>query len=295
MRQPAHQTQFRLRYLKPDRLDALRGMALEAVLRLCGAEPDPLDPCKWHTAQGAVSVQGSKFFHWTRGRGGGGAIDLVMHLHGWDFRRAVGWLEQNFSPSPEPRQPPPTEPTELHLPAPDSRQMSRVVDYLTRQRALPEALLQPLIQTGDLYADARGNAVFLLRDGKSEIVGAELRGTTAVRWVGMAPGSRKDHGYFSIAGPPPLNVSSIILCESAIDAISCLVLHPRSRCLSTAGARPDPQWLEDCLRQGIPTYCGFDADSTGEAMARAMMTRQPAIQRLRPGLKDWNDVLRAKP
>lgn len=290
MRQPAHQTQFRLRFLKPDQLAALRALALERVLPLAGAEPDPYDPCKWHTAQGALSVRGSKFFHWTQGKGGGGAIDLVMHLHGWDFRRAVGWLEGHF-PLPPPAAPIPATAAELQLPAPEPSNLSRVRHYLIQQRALPETLLPPLIQAGDLYADARANAVFLLRGVNSEPVGAELRGTTGARWRGLAPGSRKDHGYFSAAmSSAP---SSIILCESAIDALSALALHPQSRCFSTAGARPDPHWLKELLRQGIPTSCGFDADTTGETMARAMMTLHPTIQRRRPPLHDWNDVLRA--
>lgn len=264
-------------------------MALERVLQLSGAKPDPYDPCKWHTAQGALSVQGSKFFHWTQGKGGGGAIDLVMHLHAWDFRRAVGWLEQHFSP-PTALPPPPLPP--LQLPAPELRNLSRVMDYLITQRALPKTRLQPLIDAGDLYADARANAVFLLRGVGSEPVGAELRGTTLARWRGMAPGSRKDFGYFSTATSSP--PSSIILCESAIDALSCVALHPQSLCLSTAGARPDPQWLKHLLGLAIPIYCGFDTDTTGETMAQAMIRLHPNIQRLRPTLHDWNDVLRAK-
>jgi hypothetical protein len=38
-------------------------------------------------------------------------------------------------------------------------------------------------------------------------------------------------------------------------------------------------------------FCGFDADDTGEAMAQAMIARHPAIRRLRPTRKDWNEVL----
>jgi|PlaIllAssembly_1097288.scaffolds.fasta_scaffold741555_1 hypothetical protein len=84
-----------------------------------------------------------------------------------------------------------------------------------------------------------------------------------------------------------------ILCESAIDALSCHALHPEARCLSTAGARPEPAWLADLLAQDGTLYCGFDLDATGEAMAQVMIARHPAIQRLRPSRKDWNDVLRA--
>jgi hypothetical protein len=109
----------------------------------------------------------------------------------------------------------------------------------------------------------------------------------------MAPGSRKDQGCFAVPTTTPGAVS--VLCESAIDALSCHALHPDARALSTAGARPDPAWLADLLAQGGTVSCGFDLDPTGEAMARLMIARHPAIQRLRPSLNDWNDVLRARP
>ena len=87
-------------------------------------------------------------------------------------------------------------------------------------------------------------------------------------------------------------MDATVLCESAIDAISCHALHPRYRCLSTAGARPNPGWLADLVGQAPHLYCGFDRDDTGEAMAQSMITLYPSIQRLRPSRKDWNDVLR---
>jgi hypothetical protein len=162
--------------------------------------------------------------------------------------------------------------------------------YLLQERRLPAARLEPLIGSGSLYADTRANAVFVLRGQRQEPVGAELRGTTAIAWRAMAPGSRKDQGCFAIPAAPGL--ATAVLCESAIDAISCHALHPQYRCLSTAGARPNPAWLPELLGQVRQCYCGFDHDDTGETMARSMMTLYPAIQRLRPSRKDWNDVLR---
>lgn len=155
-------------------------------------------------------------------------------------------------------------------------------------RQLPPALLDPLIQSGSLYADARANAVFVLRGKLGQPVGAELRGTSACAWKGMAPGSRKDHGFFAV----PASAETMVLCESAIDALSCHALHPHYCCLSTAGARPSPAWLGELVSQARRLYCGFDADETGEAMARSMIALYPSIQRLRPPRKDWNDVLR---
>jgi hypothetical protein len=93
---------------------------------------------------------------------------------------------------------------------------------------------------------------------------------------------------------PDAPLKACVLCESAVDALSCHALHPSARCLSTAGARPDPAWLAALLAQGQPLFCGFDADATGEAMAQAMIAFHPSIRRLRPSRKDWNDVLRAE-
>ena len=107
--------------------------------------------------------------------------------------------------------------------------------------------------------------------------GAELRGTSSIPWRGMAPGSSKAQGYFFIARP---RAKTIILCESAIDAISCFALQPRCRCISTSGATPHPPWLDTLLRQGHQVYCGFDADHTGDRSAQEMAQRYPAIQRL---------------
>lgn len=270
-----------------ERAQRLRAVPLTAVLQFSQAQPDRWDPHKWHTSQGVLSVSGAKFINWSRGRGGGGAIDLVIHLHGLGFGQALEWLERHFALATTA---PPTSlpPAPLRLPPPTPARLAHVRRYLTEQRRLPFALLALLIDAGDLYADARANAVFVLRDTQGQPVGAELRGTGPVSWRGMAPGSRKDLGSFAI---PPTPLQASVLCESAIDAISCHTLHPHYRCLSTAGARPDPPWLPNFITQGYPLYCGFDLDPTGEAMAHAMIARHPSIQRLRPSRKDWNDVL----
>jgi hypothetical protein len=278
--------------------DALRALPLEWVLPLCGGQRDPRDPRKWHTPQGVLSVTGPKFMNWNRGTGGGGAIDLVIHLQHLDFKAALAWLASHFPAPVTPPPPEPTPPAQFRLPAPDPGKLGRVHQYLTGPRALPPALLAPLLQAGTLYADTRGNAVFLLLGKENRPVGAELRGPTAQPWHGLAPGSQKDRGCFAVPAQPLPTLGTadrpVILCESAIDAISCLALHPHAYCLSTAGARPNPPWLKPLLNQAVAVYCGFDADPTGDHMATEMITIHPAIQRLRPAAHDWNDVLKAR-
>lgn len=278
-------------------VNELRRIPLLAVLRAMGAEADRHDPAKWHTAQGVLSVNGAKFFNWNQGRGGGGAIDLAMHLNASGFNAAVQWLLSACGPAqagaqrfPCPESPAlafPPKPL-LAIPPPDASRLLDVKRYLIEQRRLPETLLTPLLHSGRFYADHKANAVFLLLGKEDQPVGAELRGTTSTAWRGLAPGSRKDLGYFSVG---PDQNSETVLCESAIDALSCVTLYPNRRCLSTAGARPNPAWLAPLLAQGLRLYCGFDADPIGEQMARAMIAIHPAIHRLRPPLHDWNDVL----
>lgn len=272
------------------RAERVRSIALESVLRLTGAQPDPHDRHKWQTSQGMLSVTGPKFMNWTAGIGGGGAIDLVIHLRNRGFMEALEWLEHHFPGAALAQSPELVFKLSLRLPLPTPQHLWRVKGYLVSQRRLPPALIDPLIDSGLLYADAKTNAAFLLLGEDDNPVGAELRGTTQRPWRGMAPGSQKDLGFFAI-GPRRSAGSSIILCESAIDAISCSALFPEYRCISTAGARPNPRWLAKLIDQGVQVYCGFDADDTGDAVAQAMIARYPAVKRLRPSKKDWNNLI----
>ena len=142
------------------RADAVRGVPLESVLVVRGAARDKRDRSKWHSEQGPVSVTGAKFISWRQGVGGGGAIDLVMHLARIDFRAAVVWLEEHFAVGAGAADERDTDSNsgKLCLPVPDDRRLERVLRYLTCRRPLPSALLEPLVESGKLYADGRGNA-----------------------------------------------------------------------------------------------------------------------------------------
>jgi hypothetical protein len=153
-------------------------------------------------------------------------------------------------------------------------------------------LLGPLLESGQLYADGRANAVFVLVAGKAQRpVGAELRGTGPRVWRGMAYGSDKDLGYFWIGTRA---AREIVLCESAIDAISCFQIHPQRICISTSGVRANPPWLNVLIVRGYTILCGFDADHPGDAAAARMIALHPTVRRLRPSAHDWNDLLTSR-
>lgn len=282
--------------------DAVRSIPLETVLTHWGAERDRRDPAQWCTERGPLSVTGAKFFNWHHNEGGGGAIDLVMHLADVGFLAAVQWLEQHlgFGPVAAPSTSDCSQASSsyvsaqpkahgLHLPVANPAELERVRRYLTEQRCLAAPILESLIDAGKVYADDRGNAVFLMVAGKANrSIGAELRGTGKRVWRGLAPGTRKDAGYFWIG---PAGSQKIVLCESAIDGISCFQLHWAYICISTAGVRSDPRWLHPLMARGYDIYCGFDDDKPGNTAACQMISRHPSIKRLRPPAHDWNDAL----
>lgn len=272
----------------PQQVQRLRTVPLSAVLLAAGAAADRYDKARWHTCAGMISVTGCKFFNWNRACGGGGAIDLVIHLYGLDFKAALAWLSARFPNAQPTSWSPPVPSAKFSQPTACPDALPGVKQYLLNQRQLTPSVVDPLIRFGNLYADHHANAVFLLRDSHNAAVGAELRGTSPRSWRGMAPGSRKNLGYFSVRST---RIDAIVLCESAIDAISCLILQPHRCCISTAGARPNPAWMPDLLRCHLPILCGFDADPTGDDMAEAMIEHYPAITRLRPQRHDWNDLL----
>ncbi len=270
-------------------LDELRRIDLKAILTLTGAVLDRYDKKKWHTCQGVISVSGQQFFNWHQSTGGGGAIDLIMHLNNCDFKTARCWLKERFLVGCV--QTACVARPALQLPKREEKKLSQVKRYLLVVRRIDPWLVKMLLDAGTLYADVRGNAVFLLLGKEKVVVGAELRGTTSLRWRAMATGSRKDLGYFSLQLS---QTNTVILCESAIDALSCLALNPDCLAISTAGANPNPAWLPSLIEDGFTIFCGFDADSVGDKMAQKMTLLYQSIKRLRPAKHDWNDLLIAK-
>ena len=80
--------------------DAVRSIPLPTVLTYWGANRDRRDRSQWRTGRGPLSVTGAKFFNWHHRTGGGGAIDLVMHLSGCDAHTAIRWLQQHLGSGP---------------------------------------------------------------------------------------------------------------------------------------------------------------------------------------------------
>lgn len=288
-----------------NRADMVRCIRLEEVLKRTGCLRYRFDKTKWHTPQGAISITGEKFFNWTAGVGGGGTIDLVIHLMDYDFKSAVSWLSGNFllsdlSDTFSNRKVDSNKINHSHgdsktlrLPPRDDGKLRQIRHYLMHRRCLPKTVVDYLIDRGVLYADNNGNAVFLLRGKGKRVVGAEIRGTNDClkKWHAVATGTKKHKGCFYLRDK---GAKKLVLCESAIDAISYFVLNQKCMAVSTSGANPNPHWISHFMDRGFEIFCAFDSDETGERTANKMRELYPTVKRLRPEKHDWNEVLKSK-
>lgn len=278
----------------------VRDIPLEDVLLRAGYERDTSDSRKWHGIAGHISIETrggrAKFFNHDAGIGGGGAIDLVMHVTGFDFKGAVAWLGAELSPSEAVgaamarakakateavRLPVPT------MPEPVKSTWPKVRAYLTGMRKISAQLVDFLHERGVIYADAHANAVFNYSDKVG--AGAELRGTGDVRWRGFR--GKKEGGFWIKCK----GSSELAICESAIEALSYVELFGQSAVsisgVSTAAATTI---AKQALAEGKTVKAAFNADQAGEMAAERLIQAVPAVLRATPTLKDWNEDLRAR-
>lgn len=265
-------------------LNALRAIPLEEVLVLLGARPDPKDKHNWRTSVGRMTVTGQKFYNHDAEVGGGGAIDLTMHLRGIDFQSAVSFLAgiPEFPKRLPVRTPAVTQGGKSLVPFPVQENWTPVRSYLTRVRKISGALVDSLHQSGILYADRFKNAVFLSETGK----GAELRGTGPVSFHGY----RGEKAPFRLSGVG----TEIAFVESAIDAMSLRGLGFTGDILSFGGSAKGliQHYGREARGKGLKIWGGFDNDQAGESFFEALREAVPEAGRILPmGGKDWNEEL----
>ena len=73
-----------------DLADEVRVLPLGEVAVLLGYRRDASDRSRWRREGSVISVTGMKFYDHLQGRGGGGAIDLVIHARGCDHFTTLG-------------------------------------------------------------------------------------------------------------------------------------------------------------------------------------------------------------
>jgi hypothetical protein len=303
-----------------------RQLDLRDTIQTLGGVQDRYDTHKWQVNDEHISINGERFYNHDRQSGGGGSIDLVMHVTGYSFTQAVAYFNHEAGPElavaaaanhgARERTAQAEEIVERGERAPfmqpqaDEDRWPQVRAYLVEQRGIPHGMVDELHERGTIYADGRSNAVFLRTNEEGQAVGASLRGTASgSQFQGLAYGSRRDEGHFSfsIGTPERYSAPQYHITESPIDALSRAALIQRAGergeyvFLSNDGHGELPKrQIEEGLARGALVHCGFDNDAGGAKLWQQVKEAYPraeAIVRERPpaGAKDWNDALRAAP
>ena len=259
--------------------DEVREADLEGVAVELGLERDPHDKHKWRDGNHIISISDRLFMDWLANKGGGGAIDLVMHVRKCEFKDAVEWLSgRDFSrtvvtSASKPRNSGESRP--LIMPVINDQRWAAVQTYLVEKRKLPLALVERLHDRGLIYADDFQNAVFprheLANDQwqRGKVSGASLRGTWGEpnQFQGMALGTRRDKGWFWL-GTGRGQIAQLMLTESPIDTMSLATLNKKN-CLQNgatiylsvdgSGAAP-VEALKAVIQNGGKVVIAFDVD-----------------------------------
>ncbi|MBD2303282.1 MULTISPECIES: MobV family relaxase [Nostocales] len=292
----------------------LRDLLLEDVAWELGLHHDQ---GRWRGHGNIISINGSKFYDFSleQQKGGGGAIDLVMHVNSCNFREAIAWLSDRFGEAgaeraaiahaknatseiiqSEPR-------PQFRLPVEDKAKWQLVSNYLTQNRGIGENLVQSLHERGLIYADDQQNAVFVMRNlgDLPHAKGAFLRGTRGENnsFKGYEKGTKRREGwfYFHLGGQPTDPPEKLVLCKSPINAMSIAMLEyqvrgdvPPTRTLYMAVDSPNSLPVEQL--QHIPNVqVAFDPDESGNVAARAVKELLPQATRLKCKAGDWNQEL----
>jgi hypothetical protein len=241
-------------------------------------------------------------------RDNGSIIDFVQNRQ----RLSLGTVRKELrpwtgqAPLPVPQFPalPKTEKDRMKVEAAYARMQDANAGhpYLERERLIPAALLALDRFTGRIRIDQRSNAVFphFDQDGLS---GYELKN---IGFTGFASGGTKAL-FLSHEFPTD---TKLVLCESAIDALSHAVLFPNNHArYASIGGKPNPQQPELIraaaarMPVGGEVIAAMDADGDGRKLAEVVRAAVEMTGRhdLRftvhepIGHKDWNDQLRARP
>ncbi len=178
--------------------------------------------------------------------------------------------------------------------------IGRVNNYLQVERKIPPAIVGDARFRGQLRIGERRNVLFAHRQ-YDDLCGFEVKNRG---FTGFAPGGVK--GLFSSLPTP--NDRELVICETAIDALSYAALHGvhRKRFLSTAGKLSplQKQLLQAVVLEmpsGSQIILAMDHDAGGEQLIAAITQTLSGVDLGDKAFAshvpdqadcDWNDVLR---
>ena len=223
--------------------DRMRALPLPDVLDALGFQQDKAEPDRWKADGFNITLaQGPKLGKWfdhIAQHGRGGAIDLVQHITGADFKGALsGWPIGSEKAQPPPilrpvcaqkpcarsKRPRPSE--SLHRPLPYPGALAECGNTWWRIAPCPRPTSTSCISRATATptpAATPSSFAGTLKAAPSARLKGTIQRSDGSRFSGMTPGSAKDAGGFRIGSIAKAAV--IYLVESAIDAISLAKLR----------------------------------------------------------------------
>lgn len=172
----------------------------------------------------SVKIDHGGWFCWSKEVGGRSALDYLVAVEGWNFRKAVIYLLELEKI--------PTDEYTLKLPQMEkenrlfslpqkSKENARVIAYLMR-RGIDWDIIDYFVSKGLIYeSHPYHNVVFVGLNEKGEPAYAALRSTGQRRFAGEAAGSQKAYAFSFSEGKS----ATIHVFESAIDLLSYATLQ----------------------------------------------------------------------
>jgi Plasmid recombination enzyme len=284
-------------------VDPLRSVSLEQVAAALCLESDDKSRPTWQHQGHQIRINGSQFYDWDESqmKGGGGAIDLVMHVLRSDFKSAVAWLADRFGVvaaqiagreyvEATAQQ---AECPEFVPPIASSPTWPKMRADLVAQQ-LPGALLDQLHEQGLLYVGEEGNAIFLQRDLVTRSV------TGACRLSGDGSGGTmlgsdlaKGRFYWLRGGDATDAVQQVVVGQTPIDVLALGLMEPlpkvRTMYLSADGVLPLAYLREFAAKR---VRVAMNRDTLGERLTQEAREELPQVKQMQPEGVNWVESLR---
>jgi Toprim-like len=297
-------------------VDQVRDIPLRDVLEHYGFETEPEGTTlRARSEHHNIVVTGSRWFDNQAGLGGGGAIDLVIHIAQVNFSAACRSLADHFRPFatsqktlsfPKRSQQPPNlekkcfEELAAIYAVRDESKWPIARAYLVERRKIVADLVDELHQAGTVFANnhcPNPSLVFLHRDVQGVVRGATLRDTKHQSAFRPCLGNKLT-AWFAVGDIT--TASSIAVVESPIDALSYYCLHAHRpgelTVVSCAGAIVPHELMAQACERKQSFIVALDNDPAGEQGWRKARDASAEwigfkISSHSPKHKDWNEDL----
>lgn len=205
---------------KARQLDLLTYLQLQQPWELV-----PIGPNRYQTkTHDSLKIDHGKWYWWSRNIGGRSALDYLVAVEGWEFRKAALHILEMERISLAETAPKLSQSMKAKisfcLPK-KAKESARVVAYLM-QRGIDRDIIGYFVSKRLIYESyPHHNAVFVGLSENGEPAYAALRSTGTKRFAGEAAGSRKAYAFSFSEGKS----TTIHVFESAIDLLSYATLQ----------------------------------------------------------------------